>query len=132
MTKYQGVQKGRKYTGGRLKKKYDKKLRELGRPAAETTIANNLDEVKKKKVRVHGGKYIFRLFKTKKVNAIDPETGKAVVAEIMDVEENTASNEYRRRDIITKGAVLETSVGLVKVTNRPGNEGFVNGIILKE
>jgi small subunit ribosomal protein S8e len=35
-----------------------------------------------------------------------------------------------RRNIITKGAVVDTSVGKVKVTSRPGQHGIINGIII--
>ncbi len=38
--------------------------------------------------------------------------------------------EYVRGNIITKGCVLNTELGKVKVTNRVGQDGVVNGILL--
>jgi len=37
-----------------------------------------------------------------------------------------------RMNVITKGAIIETDKGNVKVTNRPGQEGHVQGILIKE
>jgi small subunit ribosomal protein S8e len=39
--------------------------------------------------------------------------------------------EYVRMNIITRGAVVETSLGKVKITNRVGQDGFVNGVLVK-
>ena len=40
------------------------------------------------------------------------------------------NTEYIRMNIITKGAVVETEVGKVKVTNRVGQDGVVNGVLV--
>lgn len=127
MTQYQG-RSGRTISGGRLRQSSEKKKRELGRPAAETSIA----EERKRSVRSHGGNQKIRLLRANKVNVMDVSTGKAKQVEIQDVDTNPASRQYSRRRIITKGAILKTDLGLVKVTNRPGIEGLVNGIILAE
>ncbi|OLS29046.1 MAG: 30S ribosomal protein S8e [Candidatus Heimdallarchaeota archaeon LC_2] len=127
MTQYQG-RSGRTISGGRLRQSSEKKKRELGRPAAETSIA----EERKRSVRTHGGNQKIRLLRANKVNVMDVSTGKAKQVEIQDVDTNPASRQYSRRRIITKGAILKTDLGLVKVTNRPGIEGLVNGIILAE
>jgi len=37
-----------------------------------------------------------------------------------------------RRNIITKGAILQTDLGKVRVTNRPGQEGVINGILVEK
>lgn len=125
MTQYQG-RSGRTITGGRLRQSSEKKKRDLGRSASETGIA----EERKRHVRTHGGNRKIRLLRSNKVNVMDVATGKASVASIEDVDTNPASREYSRRRIITKGAILKTEVGLVKVTNRPGVEGQINGILL--
>ena len=127
MTRYQG-RSGRLITGGRLRKAHEKKKRELGRPPAETQIA----EERKKAVRTHGGKTTIRLYRHNKVNVMNKSTGKSTFADIQDVETNPASREYSRRRIITKGAILSTSVGKARVTNRPGNEGFINAVLVEE
>ena len=72
------------------------------------------------------------MLRSNRVNVSDVSSGKATNSEIQDVDTNPASREYSRRRIITKGAILKTELGLVKVTNRPGNEGQINGILVKE
>ena len=44
--------------------------------------------------------------------------------------ENTANPNYVRRNIITKGAIVETPEGNAKVTSRPGQDGVINGILI--
>jgi small subunit ribosomal protein S8e len=38
--------------------------------------------------------------------------------------------EFVRMNIITRGAVLETEIGKVRVTNRVGQDGVVNAVAL--
>ncbi len=132
MVRYLSKNQGRKMSGGRLRMNSKKKKNALSRPNTLTTIVSEKEEIRTKTIRVLGGNKKTRLYRTNVVNAIDQETGKTVQATVTDVIENAASNEYRRRDIITKGTILETSAGNVKVTNKPSKEGFVNGIIIKE
>lgn len=127
MTTYQGTS-GRKLSGGRLVKSKGKKKRELGNSPAHTHIA---DEVRKRKVSAAGNNFKFKLYRAKTVNVTDITKGKTVTVDIDSVSENSASKEFRRRNIITKGAILKTKKGNVKVTNRPGQEGHVNGIFIK-
>lgn len=127
MAQYQG-RSGRTISGGRLRQSSEKKKKELGRPASETAIA----EERKRIIRTHGGNRKIRLLRSNRVNVIDMSSGKASNAEIQDVDTNPASREYSRRRIITKGAILKTELGLVRVTNRPGNEGQINGVLIKD
>ena len=131
MTKFLG-KSGRKLTGGRLKSNAEKKKKELGKPAALTTITSEEEDVRKKNIRSLGGTDKYRLYRAHLINVLNTETGKTSSVKIDDVVENSASKEFRRRDIITKGAILKTSLGNVKVTNRPGQEGHINGIIVKK
>jgi small subunit ribosomal protein S8e len=48
------------------------------------------------------------------------------------VAENPSNPNYARRNIITRGAILETSEGRVRVTSRPGQDGQVNGVLVEE
>ena len=56
--------------------------------------------------------------------------GKTQVVDILGVIENTANPNYVRRNIITKGAIVETPEGNAKVTSRPGQDGVINGILI--
>ena len=46
----------------------------------------------------------------------------------MTERENPANPNYVQRNINTKGAILETEVGLVRVRSRPGQDGVLNGV----
>ena len=75
---------------------------------------------------------------TEKVRALSTNVAQVadgeetVEAEIEDVSENPANVNYVRRNIITKGAVIETSAGTARVTSRPGQSGQVNAVAVEE
>ncbi|MBM4240204.1 MAG: 30S ribosomal protein S8e [Euryarchaeota archaeon] len=117
----------RKPTGGRAKLKRNKRKSELGKEAAETKIG----ERKIKKIRTRGGNRKIRLTIEDKINVVDPKTSKIEVTEILSVVENKANPHFVRRNIITKGAVVETNIGKVKVTSRPGQHGIINGVLVE-
>jgi small subunit ribosomal protein S8e len=50
---------------------------------------------------------------------------------ILKVLENATNNDYQRRGIITKGAILEIQEGKCRVVSRPGQTGTVNAILIK-
>ena len=56
--------------------------------------------------------------------------GNTKVVDILGVIENSANPNYVRRNIITKGAIVETPEGNAKVTSRPGQDGVINGILI--
>ena len=70
----------------------------------------------------------------KAIDFVNLATGEAKVkkTKIIKVLENTTNNDYKRRGIITKGAVLETEEGKCRVVSKPGQNGIVNAILLKE
>jgi small subunit ribosomal protein S8e len=45
--------------------------------------------------------------------------------------ENATNNDYQRRGVISKGAILETEEGKCKVVSRPGQHGVVNAVSIK-
>ena len=102
-----------------------KRKSELGRDPAET----RLDEKKLRKIRTRGGNEKLRLSTGNKINVTD-SNGKTQVVDILGVIENTANPNYVRRNIITKGAIVETPEGNAKVTSRPGQDGVINGILI--
>ncbi|MDD2644446.1 MAG: 30S ribosomal protein S8e [Methanobacteriaceae archaeon] len=99
---------------------------ELGRDPAET----RLGEKNLRKIRTHGGNFKNRLAEGNTINIINPENNNAENAEIYNVIENKANPNYVRRNIITKGAIVETSAGKAKVTSRPGQDGVINGVLI--
>ncbi len=122
--KYQGPS-SRKRTGGRRRPASDKRKHQLGTEPTETQVG----DTRLKTVDARGG--------TEKVRAIATDTasvaagGEVVAADIENVAENPSNPNYARRNIITKGAVLETGEGRVRVTSRPGQDGQVNAVLLE-
>ena len=53
------------------------------------------------------------------------------LTKITKVLENATNNDYQRRGVISKGAILETSEGKCRVVSRPGQHGTVNAILVK-
>lgn len=72
-----------------------------------------------------------RLVSTKWVNVADPETGETKKVEILRVVKNPANVDYDRRGVITRGCLLETPLGIAKVTSRPGQNGILNAILIE-
>ena len=70
----------------------------------------------------------------KTIDFVNLATGEAKVkkTKILKVIDNATNNDYKRRGIITKGAVLETQEGKCKVVSKPGQNGIVNAVLLKE
>ena len=70
----------------------------------------------------------------KSIDFVNLATGETKVkkSKILKVLENATNNDYKRRGIITKGAILETQEGKCKVVSKPGQNGIVNAVLLKE
>ncbi len=117
----------RRSTGGRIKHSTGKRKHEMGR---EPTLTQ-LGEARKKHVHGFGGTTKIRLLRSNYANVTDPSTGKTSHVAIETVESNAANRNYVRRNILTKGAVVETALGKAKITNRPGQNGLINAVLLE-
>jgi len=62
---------------------------------------------------------------------VDSATKKTSKTEITSVIDNPANMNYIRRNIINKGAVIDTPLGKARVTSRPGQTGVINAILIK-
>ena len=118
----------RKYTGKKYKHFHKKRKRNLERPSIETQIGGE----KKKKQRTLGGNYKLKLFSSNFINVTDLNTNKTSKVKILKFESNIASKDINRRHVITKGAIIETELGKVKISSRPGQHGVLNGILISE
>lgn len=65
-------------------------------------------------------------------NVHDTETGRSRKVKILRVVSNRSNRDFERRGVITKGAVIETEMGKAVVTSRPGQDGVINAVLLKE
>jgi len=116
----------RKLTGGRLSAFHKKRKAELGRLPANT----NIGTPRRQEIDARGNKGKTRALSIDEVTV--SKGGKSVLATIENVVSNPANLNYVRRNVITKGAVIETSEGLARVTSRPGQTGQVNAVLVEE
>jgi len=117
---------GRKLTGGKLILARGKRKFEIGREQSDTTIG----EVRIKKVQVRGGREKVRMLRGNMVAVADPVTGMSKMVKIETAKENRANLHYMRRNILTKGAVIKREIGDARITNRPGQDGIINAVLL--
>lgn len=116
---------GRKKTGGKYQQRRKRKLYER---SGQKRIAK-LGEDKRKSQKVRGGNRKVFLLRAKKINLV--LNGKSTRAEILNVVETPSNRFLARQNILTKGTIVETDKGKAKITNRPTQEGALNGILLK-
>jgi small subunit ribosomal protein S8e len=114
----------RKPSGGRLIQARKKRRFEVAPEDAETKLGAHTQKL----IRTRGAHQKVKLLATNAINVTDPKTGKAQKATIRTVTENPANIHYVRRNILTKGAVVDTDLGKVRVTSRPGQSGSLSGV----
>ena len=79
--------------------------------------------------RVRGGNRKIITLKSNIVNILI-ETGKSKKADIINVEETPQNRFLARQNRLVKGAIIETSIGKARITNRPSQEGLVNASLI--
>jgi small subunit ribosomal protein S8e len=117
----------RKRSGGRRIYARKKRKFEIGSERCETVIG----EQRKKKLYGRGNTEKIRILAETTANVLDPRSKKMQVSKILAVVENPANPHYVRRNIITKGAIIDTELGRAKVTSRPGQHGVINAVLIK-
>jgi len=116
----------RKPTGGKYVGFRKKRVFEIRNAPALTKLGERVKRMR----RVIGGNKKQFLLSEKSANVYDPKSKKTKKVEIKNILENEANRHFVRRNIITKGAVIETELGKAKVTSRPGQEGAINAILV--
>ena len=115
-----------KITGGRrhplrIRRKYEiDRYPNEAVMGAQVTITRNV-RGKNKKTAVKSTDFVNLAMSDSKVKKV----------KILKVLENSTNNDYQRRGIITKGAILETSKGKCRVVSKPGQIGIVNAVLIK-
>lgn len=115
-----------KITGGRRHPLRIRRKYEIDRYPNEASIGAQITITR----RVRGGNNKSAL---KSIDFVNLAIGNSKVkkTKILKVLENATNNDYQRRGIITKGAILETQEGKCRVVSKPGQTGIVNAILLK-
>ncbi len=128
MSVWHGDLRKKKPSGGRKRAYRGKRKFEQGSFPVETIVG----EPKRKISRGRGGNLKIKILSDKYACVTDPKNGKTEKVEIMRVVKNPTNIDYDRRGVITKSTVIETSLGLARVTSRPGQDGVVNAILIGE
>ncbi|NOR85115.1 30S ribosomal protein S8e [archaeon] len=121
------IKSKRKLTGGLITATVPKRKHSTGNNFLKVIIGEN----KTKVVRIKGGNVKVKAVAANTVNITDKKTGKTKNVGIEAVIENKANPHFIRQKLITKGAIVKTSVGNVRITSRPAQHGVVNGIVVE-
>lgn len=123
------MRKGKKISGGKYIKRRKKKLFEM--PGQKRAVTLGEQRVKSKKIRGNRIRKFF-LLKARFVNVKTKGRGKDKRVEVKNVVETPSDKFLARQNIITKGSIVETEVGKVRITNRPSQEGIMNGVLVEQ
>ena len=127
MALWQGSSK-RSKTGRRIRYARGKRKFEIGREQHFTTIGPTTTKI----VRTKGNNRKTSVKTSNFAYVLDPKTNKITKTDIVTVKENAANIHYVRRNIMNKGAIIETKLGKAKITSRPGQSGTINAILLSK
>ncbi|MDT7891739.1 MAG: 30S ribosomal protein S8e [Thermoproteota archaeon] len=116
-----------KPTGGKKGSSRKTRRYELGSEPTLTILSKEDFRVRE---RVYGRNYKIRLKEARFANVADPKSNKVQKAEILAVISNPTNAEFDKRKIITKGAIIKTSIGEAVITSRPGQDGIINAKLL--
>jgi small subunit ribosomal protein S8e len=101
---------------------------EIDRYPNEAIVGNK--DIVTRRVRGNNIKMAFKT--TEFANVADQVSKKVMKSKILRVTKNSANKDYERRGVISKGALLETEAGTARVVSRPGQDGTVNAILVKQ
>lgn len=119
----------RKKSGGRRKTMKDKRRYELGNLPTFTVISPK--EEKRERARTKGAGRKVKIKKATYANVlVDPKAQKYQKVKLITEKENPANRNYARMNIITKGSIIDTEIGTIRVTSRPGQHGVVNAVLV--
>ena len=114
-----------KITGGRRRPLRSRKKHETNRFPNEALVGEQITITRRTR-----GKNLKTSVKT--INSVNLVIGSKIKkVKILKVLENDTNSDYKRRGVITKGAILETEEGKCRVISRPGQHGVVNALLLK-
>ncbi|MBJ23311.1 MAG: 30S ribosomal protein S8e [Euryarchaeota archaeon] len=125
MAQWHGVSK-RKPSGGRKRMMRGKRRTEI---SSEKQFAV-LGEAKRKKYRKTGASTQVKVLSEEMINVNNPSDGTTKSIKFSTVSKNASNPNYVRRNILTKGAIVETELGKVMITSRPGQDGVINGTLI--
>ncbi len=116
----------RKSSGGRYISYRKKKQYELGREPSFTKLGKRRVHV----IRTMGAHRKLRMLSADTANLFDPKSKSYKQTKIKTITDNPANRHFIRRNIMTKGSVIDTELGKARITSRPGQDGVVNAVLI--
>ena len=117
--------KSSKITGGRKRASRSRRKYEIDRFPNEALVGDQITITRK--VRGKNNKTAVKTIDSVNL-AIESKIKRVKIIKVL---ENATNNDYQRRGVISKGAILETEEGKCRVVSRPGQHGTVNAILVK-
>ncbi len=118
------MNQGRKITGSKYHSLRKKRKHENAGQVRHVILG----ATKRKQMRGLGGNTKTVLLRSNEVNLF--MQGKVQKTEIKNVLETPQNKFFARQNRLLKGAIIETSLGKARITNRPSQEGCVNAVLI--
>ena len=126
MAQWQGRSR-RKPSGGRYRPQRKKRRFEIGREQQYASIGTQ----RLKLYRTKGANQKVRMLAAEFANVTDPASGQTKKVKIVTVKDNPSDPHFVTRNIVTRSAIIQTELGMAKVTSKPGQHGVVNAVLVK-
>lgn len=117
----------RKQTGKRYVENRKKKRRNLGGIQKLCTPGEEQTSISR---RMGANKVTSLIHTQYAVVNVTPTTKKKTKIKI--VKDNPASKHFVRINAITKGAIVDSDLGLIRVTSRPSKHGVINAVLVEK
>ncbi|MEN3047303.1 MAG: 30S ribosomal protein S8e [Candidatus Caldarchaeales archaeon] len=125
MTVWHGDLHKRKKTGGKKGVHRKRRRYERGRDPLLPTVGEEERLVE----RARGGNTKVRVRHARYANVFDGS--KTVRAEILKVVQNPANPDFTRMGVLTRGALIDTPLGVARVTSKPSADGVINAVLVQ-
>ena len=81
--------------------------------------------------RTKGRNQKVRILAAEWANVTDPKSGQTKKVKIVTVKDNPSDPHFVTRNIVTRSAIIQTELGLARVTSKPGQHGVINAVLVK-
>lgn len=116
----------RKQTGALYKDYRKKRQYEIGREPSFTKLGKERVQI----IRTMGANRKLRILSSDTANLYNPKSKSFKQAKIKTITDNPANRHFIRRNIMTKGSVIDTELGKARITSRPGQDGVINAVLI--
>ena len=116
----------RKQTGAMYKDYRKKKQYELGREPSFTKLGKKRVQT----IRTLGNNRKLRMLSADTANLFDSKSKSYRQVKIKTITDNPANRHFIRRNIMTRGSVIDTELGKARITSRPGQDGIINAVLI--